>query len=272
MTVRNRLKPVLKLALPAGTRRFLRVHAKRVWPPIGLVRFGSLRRPTPVSARFGERGQAIDRYYIERFLARQAGEEDYVIGDIRGHVLEIGDGFYSRVYGRWGEPGSAIEKLDVLSADAAAPDATIVADLSHAGDIPSDTFDCIICTQTLLLIYDVRAAIRTLHRILRPGGVALVTIPGISPICSPDIHLWGDYWRFTSLSARRLFEEAFAAADVTVEAHGNVLAAVAFLHRLGAEELRPRDLDLHDPDYELLITVRAVKGQRLEADPRAAPR
>jgi hypothetical protein len=69
----------------------------------------------------------------------------------------------------------------------------------------------------------------------------------------------GDYWRFTSLSAQRLCASAFPPANVRVEAHGNVLAAVAFLHGLAREELRPEELDTKDPDYEVLITVRAVK-------------
>jgi hypothetical protein len=70
---------------------------------------------------------------------------------------------------------------------------------------------------------------------------------------------WGDFWRFTSLSARRLFEEVFSPPNVTVEAHGNVLAALAFLHGMASEELRKGELDYYDPDYEVIITVRAVK-------------
>ena len=66
-------------------------------------------------------------------------------------------------------------------------------------------------------------------------------------------------WRFTTLSARRLFGEVFPTENVTVEAYGNVLVAVAFLHGLAAEELRQEELDHRDPDYEVLITVRAVK-------------
>ena len=38
-----------------------------------------------------------------------------------------------------------------------------------------------------------------------------------------------------------------------------VLAAAAFLFGLAVEELRPEELDYQDPDYELLIAVRAVK-------------
>jgi hypothetical protein len=43
--------------------------------------------------------------------------------------------------------------------------------------------------------------------------------------------------------------------------HGNVLAAISFLHGLAAEELRPEELDHRDTDYELLITVRARKSK-----------
>jgi hypothetical protein len=72
---------------------------------------------------------------------------------------------------------------------------------------------------------------------------------------------WGDYWRFTTLSARRLFEAAFPPECVSVEAHGNVLAAAALLYGLAAEDLRTKELETDDPDYEVVITVRAVRAQ-----------
>jgi hypothetical protein len=90
--------------------------------------------------------------------------------------------------------------------------------------------------------------------------VVLATVPGISQIVRYDMDRWGDYWRFTSLSARRLFECAFPGGEVRVEAHGNVLAGAAFLYGLSSGELRPEELEHHDPDYEVLITVRAVKA------------
>ena len=70
----------------------------------------------------------------------------------------------------------------------------------------------------------------------------------------------GDYWRFTTMSAKQLFEETFQPAGVTVEAYGNVLTAAAFLYGLAAEELTPSELDVHDPDYQLIIGVKAVKA------------
>jgi glycosyltransferase involved in cell wall biosynthesis/SAM-dependent methyltransferase len=222
---------------------------RRGRPAVGKVDFGSLRRLKPVSTEFGyDRGRPVDRYYIENFLAHHAD-------DIRGHVLEVGDASYTQEFG-----GKQVTVSDVLHVDHSNPQATIVADLSSADHIPSDTFDCIILTQTLHLIYNVRSAIRTTQRILKPGGVLLATFPGISQIDRDEWrHSW--YWAFTSRSARRLFEEAFPPENVEVEAHGNVLAAISFLHGLAAEELRKGELDRLDRAYEVLITLKALKPQ-----------
>jgi hypothetical protein len=103
--------------------------------------------------------------------------------------------------------------------------------------------------------------VRTLHRILQPGGTLLVTVPGICQR-SLEADVWGDYWRFTTTSARRLFEEVFDPADVTVDSYGNVLTAAAFLYGLAADDLRQREFDLHDPDYEVTIGVKAIKSTR----------
>jgi SAM-dependent methyltransferase len=210
------------------------------------VRFGSLRRLTPISRTFGfDRGLPIDRYYIERFLSAHAA-------DIGGHVLEIGDDTYTRQFG-----GDRVKKSDVLHVSEGNPKATIVGDLTCATHIPSDRFDCVIFTQTLHLIYDARGALQTLHRILKPGGVLLATFPGISQISDER---WREswHWAFTQLSARRLFEEIFP-QNVCVEVCGNVLAAIAFLHGLAAEELRQDELDYRDAHYQVSILVRAVK-------------
>ena len=244
----SRLRYIARRALSSPLRR--RLLRLRRWPPVGHVRFGSLRRLRPISREWGfDRGRPIDRYYIERFLARQAT-------DIRGHVLEIGSNRYTRTFG-----GDRVERSDVLHVADALPGVTIVGDLTSADHIPSDSFDCLILTQTLQCLYDVRSAIGTLHRILKPGGVALVTFPGISKVSREDMERWGYYWSFTSSSAQRLFGEVFDAPDVRVEAHGNVLTAIAFLHGIATGELEPEELDYHDPDYELLLSVRARKSE-----------
>jgi SAM-dependent methyltransferase len=134
----------------------------------------------------------------------------------------------------------------------------VIADLARADCIPSESFDCIVLTQTLQLIYELPAAVATLHRILRPGGVVLATVPGLSQI-SEDEWCRSWCWSFTPLSARRLFAERFPAHNVEVEAYGNVLAATAFLQGMAAGELRPEELAHRDPSYPLIISVRAVK-------------
>jgi SAM-dependent methyltransferase len=217
-------------------------------PPPGSVRFGDLRRLRPLSERFGfDRGKPIDRYYIEDFLGRHGG-------DITGRVLEVGDASYTSRF------GDGVTRSEVIDRDESNPHATIVGDLTRADHVGSGSFDCVICTQVLLLIFDVRAAIRTLERILRPGGVLLVTVPGITKVSRGEAERWGDYWRFTAQSAGRLFGEVFPPGQVRVEAHGNVLAAAAFLYGLAAEELSPRELDAHDPDFEVTVAVRAAKA------------
>lgn len=205
---------------------------------------GTLRRTTPLSDRFGyDRGTPVDRYYIERFLEAHRA-------DIRGRVLEVKDSGYTDRY------GAAVERADVLDIDPANPHATIIADLAAADTIPSDTFDCFVLTQTLLLIYDVQSAVAHAYRILRPGGVLLVTVPAVSRIC---ISLKNDYWRFTVASCSALFGEVFGPDDIVVRSYGNVLTATAFLTGMAYEELTGKELDAHDENIPLIITVRAVK-------------
>ncbi|HUN80724.1 MAG TPA: methyltransferase domain-containing protein [Phycisphaerae bacterium] len=201
----------------------------------------------PISRKFGfDRGTPIDRYYIEKFLAANAR-------DIHDHVLEIGDSTYANRY------GTSVIRTDVLHADAGNRRATIIGDLVSGREIPSAAFDCIILTQTLCCIFDLSSAVANVHRALAKGGVVLATVPGISQISRFDMDRWGDYWRFTTLSARRLFEQVFASSSVQIEAHGSLPASVAFLEGRAVEECQNIDLDQTDPDYEMLITIRAQK-------------
>lgn len=258
MSIRAKLKRVSKRALFGLSFPPMRRWLRGRWegpddtPPVGLVRFGSLRRVTPISRDWGEdRGGPIDRYYIEEFMRENQD-------DIRGRVIEIAEDVYTRWFG-----SDRVEQSDILQyQEGENPRATFTADLTSADHIPSNTFDCIIITQTLQLIYEVRDAIETIHRILKPGGVALITAPGISQINRQDSESWGEVWcwNLTVLSMRRLLTERFDADDVQVTSHGNVLAAASFLYGLGRYELTRAELDHHDPDYELLITARARKS------------
>jgi SAM-dependent methyltransferase len=228
-------KRISKDLVPRSARRWIR----RLLRPAFL---GTVRRTTPLSRHWGfDRGTPVDRYYIEQFLERHAA-------DIRGDVLEIKDSAYTDRF------GTAVLRRDVLDIDPTNPHATIVADLSAAPDLLAGRFDCFILTQTLHMIYDTRAVIRHAHRLLRPGGTLLVTVPVISRTTAPD------YWRFTPHACERLFGEIFGSGQVTVAAHGNVLASVAFLEGMAYQELTRRELDVNDEMFPLIVTVRAVKA------------
>ena len=263
------LRSLARRVVPPDVRRRLRHRP---------VRMGGLRRLGPVSPDFGvERGTPVDRHYIERFLERH--------GDaIRGRVLEIGEQLYVREPGAFaarqaGAPlpplRSGVEHVEVLDVATSNEQVTIVADLNERdAPVPEAAFDCVVCTQTLQFVYDVPAAIRTLHRALRPGGTLLATVPGISQVVSTEMitspGITGadyeggdeglrDYWRFMPASVQALCGEVFGEGAVAVESFGNVLSSVAFLHGLVAEDLRADELGHRDPSYPLLVGIRATK-------------
>jgi hypothetical protein len=207
-----------------------------------------LRLREPVSTQFGlDRGRPVDRFYIERFL-KQNSEL------IRGRVLEVQE----RTYIDWF--GTGVEQADVLHAAPGNPKATLVGDLTTGAGIPQDAYDCIVLTQTLPFIWDVPAAIRGTRAALKPGGTLLATMPGISQISREDARDWGDWWRFTSMSAKRLFEEEYGPDNVETEVHGNVVAACALLYGLAQEELTQEELELRQEDYEVIVTIKARRA------------
>jgi len=213
---------------------------------VGTIDFGDFGRSRPINRHFGyHRGTPIDRFYIESFLASHAN-------DIRGRVLEVGDAIYSRRF------GSGVTHQHVLHVDEQA-EATIVGDLSREGVLPDEAFDCIIVAQTLHLIYDMRAAIAQLERALKPGGVALVTVPGVSSV---DAGEWGGSWcwALTAHSAALLFGESFDDRGLAVQAFGNVYAATCFLQGLALEDVDRRLLSYRDKCYPVTVTIRARKA------------
>jgi SAM-dependent methyltransferase len=214
------------------------------------VNVGDLERTSPFSTQYGfDRGGPIDRYYIEKFLRTHAH-------DIRGHVLEIEDDYYSSIFGE-----GRVTKGDILHVDDTNPRATLVGDLADAPHIPSNTFDCVIVTQTFQFLYDVGAAVRTCHRVLKPGGVFLVTVPGMTQLdwnCDWREH-W--YWSFTTNSMRRIFQDSFTPGTFEIESYGNVYAASTFLYGMGLPEVKRELLDVTDPAYQVIISVRATKAR-----------
>jgi SAM-dependent methyltransferase len=227
--------------LPARHADRLRLRLRRLSRP---ARLGTLRRTSPISDDFGyDRGTPIDRYYIEQFLA---GRREH----IRGRVLEVKDETYTNRF------GIGVTQRDVIDI-VPNPNATIIANLAAADDVPDGTFDCFILTQTLQYVYDTNAAVAHSHRILKPHGTLLVTVPAVSSIGNNGELT--DYWHFTSASCSEIFGRVFGRAAVSVRAYGNVLTGIAFLAGLACEELTRDELETHDDRFPLVVSVCAVK-------------
>lgn len=245
------VKRVVRAVTPWPLRAWLRAKSRgqRYTPPVGWVRFGNLRRQEPIDRGWGwHRGLPTDRYYIESFLAANAD-------DVQGRVMEVADPAYTHRFG-----GAKVTKAEVLHVVAGNPQATIVGDLETGLNIPTNAFDCIILTQVLPFLFDVQAAVRHCHQALKPGGVLLLTVPGISQVSPEDRDSWGDYWRFTRSSVKRLLDGAFEPGQVNCQTYGNVLAATSFLYGIASNELTREELDNHDDQFEVIIAARAVKS------------
>lgn len=249
---KDSVKGVVRALVPPSVRRRL-LHYRQELPAVGAVRFGHLRRTDPISRYYGyDRGKPIDRYYIEKFLRQESA-------CITGRVLEIGERTYTQTFGQ------NVVQSDMLHVHDGVEGATYIDDLTDGSTLPSNAYDCVILTQTLHLIYDMPRALRTIYRVLKPGGALLATVPGITQVADET---WNDswYWSLTTNSAKRVAAEVFPPSLVTVEAHGNVLAATAFLHGLATEELSLAELDRFDREYPVTVTLKAMtahEGVRL---------
>lgn len=214
---------------------------RRLWLP---YRAFSRR---PVSNIYGfDRGHLVDRFYIENFLERNQK-------DVKGKCLELLNRNYTSKFG-----GKKVIRSDILDIDRKNAQATLYGDLRDLKDIKTGTYDCIILTQVLQFIDDFEAGVRECHRILKKGGVMLVSVPAVS---RADVAsgVDNDFWRFTRAGARYMFAKVFDSKNVQAESHGNVLAGVAFWVGAVQEDLTKEDLAYNDPNFPVLITVRAVK-------------
>lgn len=210
------------------------------------MRLGSLGSTEPISSAWGfDRGLPVDRWYIEGFLGEHRS-------DVTGRVLEVKDSGYTDRFGH------GVRERAVLDVDETNERATHVADLAVGDGLPDRAFDCFLLTQTLQYVFDLRAAAATIHRVLRPGGVLLATVPVASRVTGPPLT---DLWRFTPLALERLLGEAFGADAVAVSGRGNVLSQVAFLEGLAADDLSKYELAEDDPCFPLVACARAVRIQ-----------
>ena len=221
----------------------LTVLARCVLRGLPIPRWGNLRRVEPFSRVFGfDRGTPVDRFYMHHFL-----EGNRPV--ITGRVLEVQVSSYTRTYGQ------AVETAHTVDIN---PEwhATFTCDLADAAQIPSDTYDCFLASNTLQHVEDLPAVLRTMLRVVKPGGYVLASAPTLLPLI-PD---GDDMWRLSPEGWRRMLAREWPGCEIAVEGHGNCLAAIAAMLGLALEELSDDELSPNDPRYPVLVTIKARKG------------
>ena len=180
------------------------------------IDFGALRSVTPVSREFGfDRGQPVDRYYIERFLAKCA---DY----IRGRALEVGD-----------------DATRARSAAQTSPRATCCMSrtatqrrrswpISHMPNKCPPMPSTVSCSHRRCISSTI-----CLPQ-LGPSIARCILVASSSPPFrdQPDQQRSMEgvvIWSLTPLSTKRLFAEVFGDGNIAIGVHGNVLVRRLFL-------------------------------------------
>jgi peptidoglycan/xylan/chitin deacetylase (PgdA/CDA1 family) len=215
-------------------------------------RGGDLFRSSPINRDWGfYRGTALDRPFIDEFVRTHQG-------DLFGRAIEIKEPEY---FNKFARPGA---KIDILDIDPENSSADIIDDLQTAAKIADNTYDCVILTQVLQLIPDYQAALATVARILRPGGVLLVTVCGIT---QGVLTVEGAFhWSFFQPGLKRALSPHFDTRKTVLHSHGNVGLAASFLMGLTTDDV-PSDLwSVKDPEYPIVVTARAVKPYTVPAE------
>jgi len=222
-------------------------------PLIRGLRASQLRRLRPLAAG-RERGQPVIRHYWEGFVSAHRD-------DLRGRCLEIGTTQTLQRYG-----GAAMHQAEAM--DLAPRDGVdVVADLSRGDAVASDTYDCFVVPFTMHLIYDLDAALHHALRILKPGGVLLVSFPCVDYYFAHGLDMGTGrplfvFWWFTPIQVENLLRRAgLASGDFALTVDGNLFARVAYQMNLAAEELTPLERNHRDEGHPLLISARIVKPE-----------
>lgn len=198
----------------------------------------------PLSRSFGrERGTPIDRYYIEKFLSEN---KKY----IRGTVGEIAERTYTEKY------GDDVNKSLIFHVNGRGD--SVKLNLETGEGVKDETVDCLICTQTIQMIYGIDTVFRNIYRLLKKNGTALITAHGIGQLSLGDYDNWGEYWRFTIKSMIRLSQSA-GFNDIEILSYGNVKTCICFLYGMCQEDLTAKDFEYNDRQYPLIVAARVRK-------------
>lgn len=224
--------------------RFIQRKVMKTIRPKDSYYLAPIRELEPISGVYGfDRGNPIDRYYIESFLE---ANKDLV----KGKCLEVTDTKYIKKYG-----GDKVTHADALDINRNNILATIYGDMKNLDMIPDETYDTLIITQTFGMIDDYGKAIQECHRILKKGGYILSTMSSMGQVNAFEHH----FWRWTKDAAQYAFDKYFPYSELEIKSYGNILAGQCFWVGLSLEEMKKEELDFNDPRYPVIVSIKARK-------------
>ena len=158
--------------------------------------------------------QTLNEYYD--LDTRTVSEAVRTMGPrLGGSLLEVGCG--AAPYRAFLEP---LVRRYVASDYETTAHLDVVCDGARLG-FRSDSFDSVLCTQVLEHVRDPERVLREIYRVLRGGGLALVTVP-----LNSGIHMApNDYGRFTEFGLRELCERVGLVVEVIAERGGRIATA-----------------------------------------------
>lgn len=153
--------------------------------------------------------QALDRELGETrlrgwvspvLLGLERRVEGPIASNVSGIVLDAGCGrgpFRSRLE-------AVAELYESLDQERNLEDQTWVADIQSMPDVPSERYDTVFCSEVLEHVPLPCDALAELHRVLKPGGSLILTVPFLARL-HDEPH---DFYRYTRNGLRHLLETA----------------------------------------------------------------
>lgn len=183
------------------------------------------------------------------------------VGVLRGRLLDSGCG--NQPFRTWYEPHVS----EVVCLDAAPLPGVQVVGFADTLPFADQSFDTVLLTEVLEHVGDLEAAVSELHRVLRPGGHALVTVPFLYPTHEAPY----DFRRLTHFGLRAVLErhglEVLAldakGGGLLLLLHLGVLSVVGALDALSAKLRLSRSLTRVAPLRWLLAAPQELLGRRL---------